>query len=85
MRPYHVNFWSGQRAHAVACDIEAPDSPTLLDGFARAGRYAVDLRRKSLPAIADMPDCGPSVVELAWLLFACGPVWLFVAASYWLG
>ena len=83
MRPYHVSFWSGQRAHAVGCDIEAVDEPALLDGLSRAGRYAVALRRESLPA-GEIGNCGLAPVELAWLALVCGPAWLFVVASYWL-
>ncbi len=85
MRPYNVSFWSGQQAHLIACDIEAADARGLLEGFARAGRYAIELRAKSLPATVDLPDHAPTAVELAWLVCACGPVWLFAAATYWFG
>ena len=85
MRAYHVNFWSAERAHAIGCDIAAEDERGLLDGFARAGRYALELRSKSAPASSEWAGCGPTAIELAWLAFVCGPAWLFVAASYWFG
>ena len=85
MRDYHVSFWSGERAHVVGCDIAAQDDRELLDGLARAGRYSVGLRRKALPMAGEHLPAGPTVVELAWVAGACGPIWLFVAASYWFG
>ena len=83
MRPYHVSFWSGARAHSVGCDLD-PAADEVLDGFARAGSYALALRRQTL-SVRETGDRGLTPVELGWLLFACGPAWLFVAASYWMG
>lgn len=85
MADYHVSFWSGDRAHVIGCDLTPEGERGLLDGFSRAGHYALSLRRKSLSEPGDLAECGPTAVELLWLGLLCGPAWLFVAASYWLG
>ena len=85
MADYHVSFWSGDRDHIVGCDLAPDGERGLLDGFARAGRYALSLRRRSLAESAELAECGLSAVELLWLALLCGPAWLYVAASYWLG
>ena len=82
MRPYHVSFWANERARTIGCDIAAQDDRALLEGFSRAGNYAVALRRKDGTAPIEPPPCAPTVTELAWIAFACGPLWLFVAANY---
>ena len=85
MSDYHVSFWSGDRAQVVGCDLKPEGERGLLDGFARAGRYALSLRRRSLVDPGEVYECGPTTAELLWLAILCGPAWAFVAASYWLG
>jgi hypothetical protein len=65
MPSYHVCFWSGDRDHVVGCDIRADDDHGLMEGFTRAGRYALVLRRRSLPALGRA--LRPTPVEFAWL------------------
>lgn len=83
MSNYHVRFWSPDGAQAP-CEISGGDGQSMLEGFARAGRHALALRLRALPR----PEIGRlrlTPLELAWIAGACGPVWLFVVVSYWLG
>jgi len=82
MPEYHVGFWSGERGHLICCDIAARDGVELLDGLAQAGRYAIAQRSAAVSRRNRLPAFRPSVTELAWLGLVCGPLWLFVAASY---
>ena len=85
MQGYHVSFWSAERSHVIGCDIVAADDGGLLERLASAGRYALDLRRRALPATSAITRVRLGKEELAWIAFACGPLWLFVIASWWLG
>jgi hypothetical protein len=82
MPDYHVGFWSGERGHLVCCDIVAGDGSELLDGLSDAGRYAIALRRMAAPPGGGLGGLPSNGAELAWLGLVCGPLWLFVAASY---
>jgi hypothetical protein len=85
MRDYHVNFWSGERSQVIGCDIGAADDGALLEELASAGRYALDLRRRAMPAASAMLRSRPRPSELGWAVCACGPLWLFVQVSWWPG